>query len=280
MTAVTLNNRSFISIAGADAEDLLQGIVTTDLTLVQAGEAWPGALLTPQGKILFEFLIGRTETGFVAETSAADADALIKRLTLYRLRARATFEKSAIGEVTLVWDGTEPGAGLRDQRFARAGIALTRVSGHGGTDAASLYRTLRFANGISGGGEDGPLTDYFPHDLLMDKNGGLAFRKGCYIGQEVVSRMQHRGTARRRLVSVSADYALAGTGTPLIAGGREIGTLIAAEGNRGLAVVRTDKAGAAMAAGDTIMLGEQAAVATLPAWSGLDFPTEADEAAS
>jgi folate-binding protein YgfZ len=280
MTAVTLNNRSFISIAGADAEDLLQGIVTTDLTLVQAGEAWPGALLTPQGKILFEFLIGRTETGFVAETSAADADALIKRLTLYRLRAKVTFEKQETGEVTLLWDDALPEPGLRDRRLALAGIALSRVPGHGGTDAVSLYRTLRFANGVSGGGEDGALTDYFPHDLLMDKNGGLSFKKGCYIGQEVVSRMQHRGTARRRLASVSADYALAEPGTALVAGGREIGTLIAAEGDRGLAVVRIDKAGAAMAAGSAIVLGEQAVTAALPAWSGLDFPNEADEAAS
>jgi len=280
MTAVTLDNRSFISITGEDAEDLLQGIITTDLTLVEAGQAWPGALLTPQGKMLYEFLIGRTDKGFVLETSAADADALIKRLTLYRLRARVTFEKQEMNDVTLVWDDAQPEAGLRDQRFARAGIALTRVPGHGGTDAVSLYRTLRFANGISGGGEDGALTDYFPHDLLMDRNGGLSFKKGCYIGQEVVSRMQHRATARRRLASISADYALAEPGTPLLAGGREIGTLIAAEGNIGLAVIRIDKAGAAIVAGSTITLGEQAVIATLPAWSGLDFPTEADEAAS
>jgi hypothetical protein len=280
MPAVTLDNRSFISVTGEDAEDLLQGIITTDLPLVKHGEAWPGALLTPQGKILFEFLIGRTDSSFVLETNALDADALIKRLTLYRLRAKVTFEKQEFSDVTLAWDEIHPEAGLHDQRFARAGIALTRVPGHGGTDAVSLYRTLRFASGISGGGEDGALNDYFPHDLLMDKNGGLSFKKGCYIGQEVVSRMQHRATARRRLVSVSADYALADPGTPLFAGEREIGTLIAAEGNKGLAVIRTDKAGAAMTDGNAIMLGEQAVGVTLPAWSGLDFPQEADEAAS
>lgn len=280
MPAVTLDNRSFISVTGEDAEDLLQGIITTDLTLVNSGEAWPSALLTPQGKILFEFLIGRTEDGFILETTAFDADALIKRLTLYRLRAKVIFEKQAFSEVTLAWDEVHPAAGLHDQRFARAGITLTRVPGHGGGDAVSLYRALRFVNGISGAGEDGPLTDYFPHDLLMDRNGGLSFKKGCYIGQEVVSRMQHRATARRRLVSVSADYALAAAGTPLLAAEREIGTLIAAEGNKGLAVIRIDKAGAAIAAGSTITLGEQAVSTTLPAWSGLDFPAEADEAAS
>ena len=280
MPAVTSDNRSFISIAGDNAEDLLQSIITTDLSLVPAGEAWPGALLTPQGKILFEFLIGRTDAGFVLETAASDADALIKRLTLYRLRAKVTFEKQEMTDVTLVWDDPQPEAGLRDQRFARAGIALTRLQGHGGTDAVSLYRTLRLANGISGGGEDGPLPDYFPHDLVMDRNGGLSFKKGCYIGQEVVSRMQHRATARRRLATISADYALADVGAVVLAGGRDIGTLIAAEGNKGLAVVRIDKAGAAMGDGTPIMLGGQAVALTLPAWSGLDFPAEADEAAS
>jgi folate-binding protein YgfZ len=280
MPAVTLENRSLISIAGEDSEDLLQNIITTDLTRVNAHEAWPGALLTPQGKILFEFLVGRTDTGFVLETAAADADAFVKRLTLYRLRAKVTFEKQETDAVTLVWDQDQPEAGFRDQRFARAGVTLTRIPGHGGTDAISLYHTLRFAHGISGGGEDGALGDYFPHDLMMDKNGGLSFKKGCYIGQEVVSRMQHRSTARRRLVTVSADYALVEPGAAILVGDREIGALIAAEGNKGLGVIRIDKAGAAMSAGTPVMLGKQAVTLVLPAWSGLDFPVDADEAAS
>jgi tRNA-modifying protein YgfZ len=280
MPAVTLDNRSLVSVTGDDAEDLLQGLITTDLNLVGANEAWPSALLTPQGKILFEFLITRREGGFTLETAAGDADALIKRLTLYRLRAKVAFEKAEASEVTVIWDTDEPHAGFQDQRFHRAGVTLLRLPGPGGHEAISLYRTLRMAHGISGGGEDGALGDYFPHDLLMDKNGGLSFRKGCYIGQEVVSRMQHRATARRRLASIVADYALAEPGTPVLANGKEIGTLIASEGNKGLAVVRIDKAGAAIADGADIMLVGQKATLALPAWSGLDFPTEADEAAS
>jgi folate-binding protein YgfZ len=280
MTAVTLDNRSFILISGADAEDFLQGIITTDLALVEAGQCWPGALLTPQGKIMFEFLIGRTADGFVVETAAADADGLVKRLTLYRLRAKVTFERLADGCVTVVWGDGAASAGLVDQRFARAGIALARTPGSGGTEPAALYRALRFDNAISGGGEDGPLNDYFPHDLMMDKNGGLSFKKGCYIGQEVVSRMQHRATARRRLVSVSATGPLGEPGSAITAGEREVGTLIAAESGKGLAVVRIDKVGAALKDSLPLKAGDQAVALRLPAWSGLDFPDETDEAAS
>jgi hypothetical protein len=280
MPAVTLDNRSLISVTGDDAGEFLQNIITTDLTGLPSGEAGPGALLTPQGKILFEFLVGRAEGGFLLETGAAEADALIKRLTLYRLRAKVTLEKWADGAVTVIWDQDLPDAGLRDLRFTRAGLGLARIPGAGGNDAISLYRTLRFTYGISGGGEDGVLTDYFPHDLLMDKNSGVGFKKGCYIGQEVVSRMQHRSTARRRIVSVAADYGLGDAGAAVLAGSREIGTLIAAEGDKGLAVVRIDKAGAALAGGEPISIGDQPVALSLPDWTGLSFPTEADEAAS
>ena len=280
MPAVTLDNRSLISATGDDAGDFLQNIITTDLTGLPSGEAWPGALLTPQGKILFEFLVGRIENGFLLETGAPEADALIKRLTLYRLRAKVILEKWADGAITVVWDQDVPDAGFKDLRFARAGVALARLPSPSGSDAVSLYRTLRFMHGISGGGEDGVLTDYFPHDLLMDKNSGVGFKKGCYIGQEVVSRIQHRSTARRRLVSVAADYSLGEAGGAVLAGSREIGALIAAEGNKGLAVVRIDKAGAALADGEPISVGQQTVALTLPEWTGLTFPSEADEAAS
>jgi folate-binding protein YgfZ len=281
MTAVTIDNRSFILISGEDAEDFLQGIITTDLTLVPTGACWPGALLTPQGKILFEFMIGRAETGFVIETAAVDTDGLIRRLTLYRLRAKVSFERLAHECVTVRWGDDQAAAGLADQRFARAGIALFRMPGSGGTDPASLYDALRFDNGISGAGEDSPLNDYFPHDLLMDSNGGLSFKKGCYIGQEVVSRMQHRATARRRLVSVvSAAAPLGEAGSAITAGERDVGALIAAGAAAGLAVVRIDKVGAAIKAGLPLMIGGQAVNLRLPTWSGLEFPDETDEAAS
>jgi folate-binding protein YgfZ len=279
MPVVTIENRSFITASGEDAVDLLQSLITTDLALVQPGEAWPGALLTPQGKILFEFLVSRTDDGLLLETTAENADPLIKRLTLYRLRAKVTFGKSEETSVAVAWDVPEPAGSLRDMRFAKAGIELYRSAGVSGDKDSAGYQVLRHTNGISGGGEDGALTDYFPHDLLMDKNGGLSFKKGCYIGQEVVSRMQHRATARRRLVSITGD-ALPAAGEAILAGGREIGTLLSSSGKIGLAVIRIDKAGAALADGTAITAGNSPVHPLLPSWTGLDFPVEADEAAS
>jgi folate-binding protein YgfZ len=165
-------------------------------------------------------------------------------------------------------------------RFAKAGVDVFRAPGAAGDAPLAAYTALRIANGISGAAEDGDATDFFPHDLLMDRNGGLNFKKGCYVGQEVVSRMQHRSTARRRLVTVAADTALPAPGATITVSGRGIGALRAVEGAAGLAVVRIDKAGEAMASGTPIMAGDAAVTLTLPAWSGLDFPASADEAAS
>ena len=280
MPSSTLENRGFIAVGGEDAEDFLQGIITTDVPSIGTGEAYSGALLTPQGKIMFEFMVTRSAEGFLIETAEDSADALAKRLTLYRLRAKVSISRPAGTSVTVLWGETPPPDASRDMRFARAGIDLYRQHGTSAGTTISAYTSLRIANGISGGAEDGEATDYFPHDLMMDRNGGLNFRKGCYVGQEVVSRMQHRSTARRRLVTVTSETSLPAPGTAITTAGKEIGALRTIEGRAGLAVIRIDKAGEAMASGTPIMAGEQAVTLALPAWSGIEFPSSADEAAS
>jgi folate-binding protein YgfZ len=280
MTSTTLEGRAFIAISGEDAEDFLQGIITTDVPSIGRGETFPGALLTPQGKIMFEFMIAHAEDGFLIETDAGSGDALAKRLTLYKLRAKVTIGRRDETITGLFWSETPPQGAFHDMRFAKAGIDVYRMPGALCDAPLAAYTALRIAHGISGGAEDGAATDFFPHDLLMDRNGGLNFKKGCYVGQEVVSRMQHRATARRRLVTVSAETMLPEAGASISAGGREIGTLRTVEGQAGLAVVRIDKAGDALASGATISAGDVAVSVALPGWSGLEFPTSADEAAS
>ncbi|UWM76863.1 folate-binding protein YgfZ [Rhizobium sp. WSM4643] len=284
MPAVFLKDRSLLFASGADAQSFLQNLITTDISSLGPDEARPGALLTPQGKILFDFMIWQDGDGYMIETDAGQRDSLLKRLTMYKLRAAVTLAPSTKEGVTVCWgedaEGVRGSQGARDSRFAKAGVTLIRRPGKHGDGKEALYDALRISHGIVTSGSDFALQDAFPHDVLMDFNGGLSFRKGCYVGQEVVSRMQHRGTARRRVVTVSAATALPATGTEITAGGKPVGTLGSVEGGSGLAIVRIDRAGAAMAAGTPLLAGETPVSLTLPAWSGLVFPASADEASA
>lgn len=279
MPTVSLPDRAVVTVSGQDAQDFLQALITTDLEKLADNEALPGALLTPQGKILFDFVVTRDGTAIRLETAVEQAEALVKRLTMYKLRAPVTLSLTSPASVDIVF--AETAGGYRDTRFAKAGETVYRVYGTGSeTTGTEDYDRLRIASGIAVSGVDFALPDAFPHDVLMDKNGGLSFKKGCYVGQEVVSRMQHRGTARRRVVTVKAETALPETGTPLTVNGRLIGTLGSVMGASGLAIVRTDKAGSAIATGEPILAGNVAVTLALPAWTGLEFPAEADEASA
>ena len=277
MPSITLSGRAFLRLSGKDAETFLQSLITTNLPDLPEGEIRPGALLTPQGKILFDFLIRRDGAGaFLIETTQDQRDALLKRLTMYKLRAAVDLAIVEGDAVTVAWDDAEAGA-PRDARFAKAGLSVSRRPGDGGAADAALYDTLRISAGIPEYSRDYALSDVFPHDVLLDLSGGLSFRKGCYVGQEVVSRMQHRGTARRRPVIVKGEAALPETGTELLAGGKPIGTLGSVSGALGLAIVRIDRAADAIHSGTPITADGAPVTVELPAWTGLAFPEDASE---
>ncbi len=122
------------------------------------------------------------------------------------------------------------------------------------------------------------LGDAFPHDVNLDQTGGVSFRKGCFVGQEVVSRMQHRGTARRRILIVSCASELPATGTSITADGREIGTLGSVAGNAGLALVRIDRVKEATHKGIPILAGEVAVHLAIPPEHRFTFPEATQEA--
>lgn len=277
MPSAFLPDRAFVRLAGADAEHFLHNLITTDLGTLGENELKPGALLTPQGKILFDFLISRRGEGFLIDIRSDQLDAFIRRMTMYKLRAAVTIEALPETGATVTWG--EAGDGVIDLRFGLAGTEVRRQVGRiGEAGDRGRYDALRILHGVPESGADYALQDAFPHDVLFDKSGGVSFRKGCYVGQEVVSRMQHRSTARRRVVIVSADSALPVSGTDLTIGGRPIGTLGTIAGERGLAIIRIDKAGEAMSTGERILAGDVPVSVALPAWSGLSFPTTAEDA--
>ena len=277
MPKVSLPDRAYISVGGKDAADFLQGLITTDIAIVETGEAHAGALLTPQGKILFDFLISRSDDGFLLETQFEQRDGLIKRLSMYKLRADVFLSSLDGLGTTVTWEEDGSTAGLEDMRFARAGIELKRSVGATQSDDETHYHVLRIENGIAESGADFALSDAFPHDIMLDLNGGVSFKKGCYVGQEVVSRMQHRSTARRRIVIVRSSDPLPASGCELLADGKVAGTLGSALGSNGLALARIDKIGEAMAAGKQLTIGDVNVNVSLPSWSGLSFPSSSDE---
>ncbi|OAP40616.1 aminomethyltransferase [Sinorhizobium glycinis] len=282
MPKLRLDDRAIISVSGNDAEALLQGLVTTDLGALAEHEVRPGALLTPQGKIFFDFLISRDGGVLRLETSRDQADTLLKRLTMYKLRSAVELSLLTPAPVVVTFGEERPEAGYRDHRFEKAGMSVFRLYHEiaGAEARVADYDRLRIEAGIAVAERDYALQDAFPHDVLMDLNGGLSFRKGCYVGQEVVSRMQHRGTARRRVVIVSGEAPLPPTGTNVSVNGRPIGALGTVQDKAGLAIVRIDKAGEAITKGDPIVAGEVPVTLTLPAWTGLAFPSETDEASA
>ncbi|MCZ4075533.1 CAF17-like 4Fe-4S cluster assembly/insertion protein YgfZ [Agrobacterium sp. LMR679] len=278
MPSALLADRRLIRVSGTGAEEFLNNLITADVENLPEGEARAAALLTPQGKILFDFLIWRDGGDYLIETGAAEQDALLRRLTMYKLRAPVDLKAETVEGVSVFWNETAPTAGIRDGRFGKAGIDLYRIPGASASGDSAGYDALRIEHGIAESGRDYALQDAFPHDVLMDVNDGVSFKKGCFVGQEVVSRMKHRGTARRRVVTVSAESALAASGTEITADGKPVGTLGTVCGNRALAIVRIDRIADALASGTPLLAETVPVTVALPAWSGLSFPA-ADPAA-
>lgn len=255
MPAALLSNRAIVSVSGPDARAFLQNLVTCDVETLTTGEAAFGALLTPQGKILFDFLVVCAgDEKFLLDTAADTAPALLKRLSMYKLRAKVAVELTD-RRVVAAWDEAAPPAGLsyRDPRDQRLGSRVVDGAPDAGDFAA--YDAHRIALGIPQGGADFAWGDAFPHEVNMDLLHGVSFVKGCYVGQEVVSRMQHRGTNRRRILPATFDGPAPAAGAEIRAGDTLIGTFGSASGGHGLAAVRIDRLADAQAAGETIAAG-------------------------
>lgn len=280
-----LPDRGVVSVGGPDAAKLLQGVITNDMDLIARQGALHAGLLSPQGKILFEFFVVQSPDGFCLETARAKSGELAERLKMYKLRADVTIkDASADYTVAAIWGGggesPPEGAGPAPLRFADPRLAalgqreLTTLRSDwvlGGEDAQSAtreeYHAYRIGLGVPEGGKDYVFGDAFPHEALFDQLHGVSFEKGCYVGQEVVSRMHNRGTARRRIVPVIADSPLPASGASIAAGGVEIGTLGSVAGPRGLAQIRLDRAAEFIDKGETLRAGGVPVRVDIPAWA-------------
>jgi folate-binding protein YgfZ len=272
MKAAFLPDRGVIKVGGADARTFLNGLVTTDVDLIQPGLGRFGALLTPQGKIIVDFLITEAPAGhgggFLIDIPRALAQALADKLGFYKLRAKVSVENlsDSLG-VLAVWDGDpaiKPDLTFADPRSEKLGWRILvpeelapKVANLIGADIvdSAAYNARRIACGVPRGGIDFMYGDAFPHETNMDRLRGVDFDKGCYVGQEVVSRMQHRGTARTRIVRLILEDSPPEAGVPVIAGDKPLGTMGSSADGMGLALVRIDRVADALDAGTPLMAG-------------------------
>ncbi len=272
--ASPLADRSLLRIGGDDAPHFLQNLVTCNVESLATGDGAFGALLTPQGKILFDFFLLRTSDGYLADIASKLAEDFARRLAFYRLRAKVTIEPEAGLGVHAVWGGEStqvPGIVIADPRLPQMGH---RVYGAAPELPHGDYAAHRIRLGMPQGGEDYAYGDTFPHEALMDQFGGVDFTKGCYVGQEVVSRMQHRGTARNRVVMVSASGDLPPQGADMIADGRPCGTMGSSAGSQGLAMLRLDRVSEAMAKGAGVFAADVPVSVSIQPWAKFGWPQE------
>jgi len=272
MKAAFLPDRGVVKVSGEDARNFLNGLVTTDVTLLHPGLGRFGALLTPQGKIAVDFLITEAPPGhgggFLLDCPRALAQGLADKLGFYKLRAKVAVENltDSFG-VLAAWDGEptiKPDLAFADPRSAALGWRILapaelaqKVADLIGAELVdgSAYDAHRIAAGVPRGGLDFSYGDAFPHETNMDRLHGVDFDKGCYVGQEVVSRMQHRGTARTRTVRILLDDFSPEPGMAILAGDKVVGTLGSTAAPNGLALIRIDRAADALAAGMPLTSG-------------------------
>ena len=238
-----MTHRRIISLTGKDALPFLQGLVSNDvLPLAKAqGLVWT-ALLSPQGKYLADFFVVRTPSGLLLDLPESLADATLKRLTMYRLRADVQFAPSSLGVVRGL--GPMPDAAFTDPRHPSLGWRLYGA----GVEAAVDWDAIRVAHLIPEAGIELLPDDSYILEMQFETLHGVNFKKGCYVGQEVTARMKHKTDLRKGLVQVLVEGA-APVGTPIEANGREVGRLYTQSGGRGLAYLRLDQAVGPMQAG-------------------------------
>ncbi len=291
MKAALLPDRGVVKVAGDDARTFLNGLVTNDVGKVALGKACFAALLTPQGKIVADFLVAEIDpaegSGFFLDCPRALTSTMVDKFNFYKLRAKVLAEDlSDVLGVMAFWDDprfSEYGLAYADPRLSALGtrvmlpphLAVEAAADLGAVlVAAEDYEAHRIALGIPRGGIDFMYGDTFPHEADMDQLDGVDFDKGCYVGQEVVSRVEHRSTARSRVVPIAYDDFAPDDGLPVMAGEKQIGTLGSTANKRGLAMLRLDRLADAIASNTIIKAGGIPIRAVKPGWARFPFPGE------
>ena len=251
MEPAYLDDRAVLAISGPQARDFLQGLVTNDIANgVAPGSGLYTALLSPQGKMLFDFLVTEGDGALLLDVARNQRDSLLKKLTMYRLRSKVGIEVRDQLGVYVNLSGhpdnrivpyADRAVSFADPRHAGLGIrsigAVAEMPAN--LSGPRVYHQHRIALGVPEAGDFG-FEKIFALDAGLAELNGVSFSKGCYIGQELTSRMKHRATSRKRILTVQAEVPLPTEGA-VTKGGAEIGELISSYGQTAFALVRLDR---------------------------------------
>ncbi len=242
-----LPGRSAITVRGADAGDFLQGLVTQDIQTLKAGRLSYSALLTAQGKFDYDFFMRPVDDGIELECETRLADALVARLSMFKLRKAITITAAPV-DVFAAW-GDECISTPRDPRHVDLGFRM-RTAPDGFTQTGfDVYDVLRLSLGVPDGSRDFARGEDTVADMGLEDWNGVSFTKGCYMGQELTSRMHHRGLAKKALYPVRISGDVLPPFTDIVVDGHIIGEMRSSHGQHGLAMLRHDALDQAKKAG-------------------------------
>ena len=232
-------DRAVLSLEGAEAENFLHNMVTADVLGLAEGQARYAALLSPQGKILFDFFVLKTAEGYFLDCAASQLEELMKRLNFYRLRAKVVIAVRSDLEVGVAPEQPSGFTAYVDPRTPLMGWRV--ITEKGKLPEGSGYELARIALGLADSDGDIGSGQLFPHEANFDQIGAVSFSKGCYIGQEVVSRMEHRATARSRILPVTFDDTAPPLDAAIKSADKIVGSVLSSNGNMALALIRLDR---------------------------------------
>lgn len=236
LTVARLTSRAVIAVSGPDWRSFLQGLLTQDVETIAPGELRFTGLLTPQGKLLYDLFVAGTEDGALLDVAAAHRDAILMRLTMYRLRAKVTLEAS--DRPVLAIFGGEVSGDYADPRLPALGARA--YDDRPTTADEDAYEAHRLALGVPGPSDWGSETTY-PIDADFDLLAGIDFKKGCFVGQETTSRMKRRGTIKNRMLPITFDGPAPNFGTEVLAGTLRAGEVLSGRDGRAMALLRLDR---------------------------------------